>query len=278
MPDALNITPKPFLVHALRTATLLLAFCVLPQSTLAALPTPEQEHPLTATRQRVEALDYRVSGRLTHTDAAGKRTSSKFSIKGHWFPDGLRMLVETTDPAGAVSRVLLHMSVSGHVTIDIAPAGSKAPVPLPFERWTEGLAGSDFSYEDLLDSQFFWKTQEFLPPAECSSRKCFVMKSSPDAAERSHYSFVTSWVDRDIFYPVHVIKTMRGSSQQKEFNYFGFQQNGGVWSATHIEVKIPGARTSSVFVAERGSPKAKLSLKDFDLSSAASKNDRSVSP
>jgi hypothetical protein len=266
MPDA---APKPFptkLLLRLRIAVLPVVFCALLQPALAAPPTAEQEHFLTAARERIEALDYRASGRLTHTDVAGKRINGKFNIKGHWFPDGLRLLVEVTDATEGVSRILLHMTSAGRVTIDVASAGSKTATPLPYERWSEGLLGSDFTYEDLIESQFFWKNQEFLPAADCGSRHCLNFKSTPDPADRSHYSSVTSSVDRDIFYPVHVVKTLRGSGQPKEFNYFGFQQNGGVWSATHIEVKSQGSKASSVLVVERGSPKAKLTLKDFDLS------------
>ena len=271
-----NILAKKHFVHPLQIVVSLVVFCALRQPVLAAAPTPEQEHLLTETRQSVETVDYRVSGRLTHTDASGKRTNNKFSVKGHWFPDGLRLLVESTDPAGGISRALLHMTVSGHVTIDVAQAGSKAATPLPYDRWTEGLLGSDFSYEDLLESQFFWKTQDFLPSADYSSRKCFVVQSTPDAADHSHYSSVTSWVDKDIFYPVHVIKTLRGG-QKKEFNYFGFRQSDGAWAATHLEVKTQGAMESSVFVVERGTGKAKLTLKDFDLTAHSGKQDKSAS-
>jgi len=84
---------------------------------------------------------------------------------------------------------------------------------------------------------------------------------------------VTSWVDRDIFYLVHVVKATP-SGQQKEFNYFGFRQSDGAWSATHLEVRMQGAKESSVFVVERGSSKAKLTLKDFDLTAPAGKQDR----
>ena len=276
MSEPRNIAAKKHLVRPLRIVVSLVVFCAMHKPILAAAPTPEQEHLLTETRQRVETLDYRVSGRLTHTDASGKRTNNKFSVKGHWFPDGLRLLVESTDPAGGISRALLHMTVSGHVTIDVSQAGSKSATPLPYDRWTEGLLGSDFSYEDLLESQFFWKSQDFLPPVDYSSRKCFVVQSTPDAADRSHYSSVTSWVDQDIFYPVHVVKTMRGG-QQKEFNYFGFRQSDGAWSATHLEVKTHGAKESSVFVVERGTGKAKLALKDFDLIAPSGKQDKSVS-
>ena len=267
MPESMNMTATLLASRPLRVL-ILLATCAISKPVLAMPPTPDQDHFLTETRQRVETLDYRVSGRLTHTDAAGKRTNNKFSVKGHWFPDGLRLLVEATDATGGITRVLLHMTVNGRVTIDVVAPGSKVVTPLPFERWTEGLLGSDFSYEDLIDTQFFWKSQEFLAPADYSSRHCLVIKSTSDAADHSHYSSVTSWVDRDIFYPVHEVKTTR-SGQEKDFDFFGFRQSDGVWSATHLEVKMQGAKESSVFVVERGSGKAKLTLKDFDLAAVS---------
>jgi hypothetical protein len=255
-------------VRTLRVALTFLALCPLHQSAIAQA-TPTQENVLAETRHRIQALDYRASGELTRLDGQGHRTTSKFSVKGHWFPDGLRLLVETTGPAATASRVLLHMSVTAHVTIEVLPPGSKVPVALTFDRWNEGILGTDLSYEDLLENQFFWKSQEPLPPESYASHSCFVVKSAADAGDRSHYTSVTSWIDQNMFYPVHVIKTLRGTGQQKEFNYFGFRQSGAAWSATHLEVKMQGAQGSSLFVIQRGSDKARLTLKDFDLGPSA---------
>src|SRR5450631_4399470 len=252
-------------VRTLRGAFTLLALCSLLQPAIAAAAAPpDQDHVLAEIRQRVETLDYRMSGELTRLDGQGHHTTNKFNVKGHWFPDGLRLKVEITDSAGAPSRALLHMSVNGHVTIEVVPPGSKVATALPFERWNEGLLGTDFSYEDLLENQFFWKSQEFRAPESYGSYTCFVVKSAADAGDRSHYSSVTSWIDHDMFYPVHVMKTLRSTGQQKEFNYFGFRRSSGAWSATHLEVKMQGGHGSSLFVIERGSDKAKLGLKDFE--------------
>jgi hypothetical protein len=253
-------------VRRLRVVLTLLALCS--QRPAIAAP-PNQDNVLAENQRRIETLDYRGSGELTRLDGQGHRTTGKFSIKGHWFPDGLRLLVETNGLAGASSRVLLHMSVNGHVTIEVLPPGSKVPVALPFEHWNDGVLSTDLSYEDLLENQFFWKSQESLAPEVYASHSCFVVKSAPDAGGRSHYSSVTSWIDHDMFYPVHVIKTIRGIGQQKEFNYFGFRRSGTAWSATHLEVKMQGGQGSSLFVIERGSDKARLTLKDFDLGPSA---------
>jgi hypothetical protein len=239
--------------------------CSLLQTAIAAPLTSEQKHVLAETRRQVQNLDYRVSGKLTRLDGQGHRTSNTFSVKGHWFSDGLRLLVEIKDFAGAPSQVLLHMSVNGQVTIEVVSQESKVVTTLPFEHWNDGLSGTDFSYEDLLESQFFWKSQEFLAPETYGSYRCFVVKSTAEAGDRSHYSSVTSWIDRDMFSPVHVLKTIRSNGQQKEFKYFGFRRFGRGWSATHLEVKIPGSHGSSLFVIEHGSDKANLALKDFQL-------------
>jgi len=221
---------------------------------------------LTGSRQRIEKLDYRVTGRLTRVEGNGKRTSYKFAAKAHWFPDGLRLLCEISGPASEKTSLLLHMSVSGHVTIEAVLPGEKAASVLPFERWNDPLVGTDFSYEDMVESQFFWKNQELLAPEKYGARDCVVLKSMPGPQDRSHYDSVTSCIDRNILFPVHLVKTLHGTGQQKEFVYYGLRQVDGAWSASQVEAKLPGKPGSSMLVIEAGSGKAKLGLKDFDIS------------
>jgi Outer membrane lipoprotein-sorting protein len=231
-----------------------------------AAANPDLETVLTGSRQRIEKLDYRATGHLTRVEADGKRTSYKFVGKAHWFPDGLRLLCEISGPGAEEKTVLLlHMSVSGHVTIEAMLPGQKAASVLPFERWNDPLVGTDFSYEDMVESQFFWKNQELLAPEKYGARDCFVLKSTPGSQDRTHDDSVTSWIDRSILFPVHVVKTLHGTGQQKEFIYYGLRQNGGVWSASQVEAKVQGKPGSSILAIEGGSGKANLGRKDFDL-------------
>ncbi len=226
---------------------------------------PDLETVLTASRQRIEKLDYRATGRLTRVEGNGKRASYKFVAKVHWFPDGLRLLCEISGPGSEKTSLLMHMSATGHVTIEAVLPGEKAASVLPFERWNDSLVGTDFSYEDMVESQFFWKNQELLAPEKYGARDCFVLKSTPDSQNRTYYGSVTSWIDRGILFPVHVVKTLRGTGQQKEFIYYGLRQVGGVWSATQVEAKLQGKPGSSILVIEGGSAKAHLGRKDFDI-------------
>src|ERR1700726_2895483 len=225
-------------------ALLVLLSLVHPSRALAA--NPDLETVLTGSRQRIEKVDYRVTGRLTRVEDNGKRTNYKFVAKAHWFPDGLRVLCEISGPGSEKTSVLLHMTVSGHLTIEAALPGEKAASVLPFERWNDPLVGTDFSYEDMVESQFFWKKQELLAPEKYGARDCFVLKSTSGSQDRTYYDSVTSWIDRSILYPVHVVKTLRGTGQKKEFIYYGLRQIGGAWSASQVEAKLqgkPGSRS-----------------------------------
>jgi hypothetical protein len=165
------------------------------------------------------------------------------------------------------------MSVSGHVTIEAVLPGEKAASVLPFERWNDPIVGTDFSYEDMLESQFFWKNQELLAPEKYGARDCFVLKSKPGAQDRTYYDSVTSWIDRSILFPVHVVKTLRETGQQKEFIYYGLRQVAGAWSANQVEAKVQGTPGSSILVVEGGSGKANLGRKDFDISQSSAQGE-----
>jgi len=223
---------------------------------------PDKDAVLAKTRERIEATDFRATGRLVKVGGDGQRTSYKLAMKGHWFPDGLRVMFEVTDPVASRIKALLHMSANGHATIEVAKSGAAASA-LPFERWNEGLLGTDFNYEDILEAQYFWKGQELLPAAKCGARDCVNLKSVPGADDRSHYSSVVSSIDRSIFFPVLVVKTVKGTEARKEFSSEGLRQTSGVWSASQVEVKVTGKLGSSLLIIERGSAKARLGPKDF---------------
>jgi hypothetical protein len=253
----------------IQASAILLVLMLLVHPSRAFAADSDLETVLTASRQRIQKLDYRVTGRLTRVEGDGTRTNYKFVGKAHWFPDGLRMLSEISGPGSAKTTLLLHMSASGHVTIEAILPGQKTSSVLPFEHWNDPVVGTDFSYEDLIESQFFWKNQQFLPPAKYGARDCFVLKSTSGPQDQTHYGSITTWIDRSILFPVHEVKTLRGTGQQKEFIYYALRQVRGDWSASQVEAKLQDKPGSSIMVIEGGSPKANLSRKDFDLTQSS---------
>lgn len=259
--------------RTIRAAIVLLVLWSLLHPPRVFAANPDLDTALTGSRQRIEKLDYRLNGRLTRVEADGKRTNYKFAAKAHWFPDGLRLLCEISGPGAEKTKLLAHVSPNGHVTIEGVLPGQKAASSLPFERWNDSLVGTDFSYEDMVENQFFWKNQQLLAPEKYGARDCFVLKSAPGSQDRTHYDSVTSWIDRRILFPVHEVKTLRGSGQQKEFIYYDLRQVGGAWSASRVEATQQGKPGSSILVVETGSAKAKLTLKDFDLSKSSDRTE-----
>jgi Outer membrane lipoprotein-sorting protein len=269
-----NASCASYALGTIRASIALLALLSLAHSTRAFATTPDLETVLTGSRQRIEKLDYRVTGRLTKVDASGKRTSYKFAARAHWFPDGLRLLCEISGPGSEKTTILLHMTVTGRLTIEAMLPGEKAASVVPFEHWNDPLMGTDFSYEDMVESQFFWKKQELLPSQKYGTRDCFVLKSTSGPQDKTYYGSVTSWIDSSIVFPVQVVKTPRGTGQQKEFLYYGLRQNGGAWSASQVEAKLAGKPGSSILVVETGSPKANLGPKDFVIRSSSAQGSK----
>ncbi len=251
---------------------LVLLWLAHPSQTFAA--NADLETVLMGSRQRIEKLDYRATGRLTQVDGGGKRTSYKFVGKAHWFPDGLRLLIEVAGPGSEKTSVLVHMTVTGRLTIEAKLPGEKTASALPLERWNDPLVGTDFSYEDMVESQFFWKGQQLLPSEKCGARDCFVLKSTSGSQDRTNYDSVTTWIDRSILFPVRAVKTLHGTGQQKEFVYYGLRQIGGDWSASQVEAKLQGKPGSSILSIEGGSGKAHLGRKDFDIGQSSAQAEK----
>ncbi len=222
-----------------------------------------------ATQQhRVESADARVSGRLVMVDGAGKRTSYKFSLKMHGFPDGVRLLEEVDTPQPL--RVLVRLEHNGRVTARLAhkDAAGKWQAQAAPAQLTEPLAGGGFVLEDLVDDQFFWKDQSIVSHGPCGPRQCITLKSAPGGADHSQYATVVSSFDEKTSALIHVTKTVRGTGVVKDMTYSNLHQSHGVTAAAQIELKVAGTAGSNLFIIDHGTAKANLTRADFDLGSS----------
>lgn len=218
---------------------------------------------VTASKERVQSADFRATGHLVRVDASGARTSDGITVKAHWFPGVLRVRVDITSPADARAHILLEMHTNAQNVIQIAHPGDKTAATLPFDKWSDGPLGPGFSYEDFMEPQYFWPNQTLLDQTKFGVRDCDLLKSLPGTSDRTHYAEIKSWLDHTIGFPVYVEKTLKGAGGVKEFTSFGLRHDGGVWSATQLEVKMRGKAGSTLLIIDRGTPKANLSLGDF---------------
>jgi hypothetical protein len=219
-------------------------------------------------RARLEAIragtDFRANGRLVRVAASGERQTYRLSMRARWFAGTVKIFCEITDPAPARVRLLLESPAAGPVLIRKGHAGDRQPVTVPFESWGEALLGTAFTYEDLLENHFQWHKQVLAGETRYGARACYLVKSTPEEDDQSHYAAVTSWLDHESLYPVRVEKTLRSSGATKEFLYYGLRQSKGIWSASQIEVKTPGRPGSSLLIVTRGAEKAHVAAGEFD--------------
>lgn len=211
-----------------------------------------------------EATDFTASGRLVRVEAGGARKAYRISMRAKAFDGAISLFCEVTDPAPARVRALLETRARGKSSIHVRHAGDAAPRALLFANWADALLDSNLSYEDLMENHFSWRGQTLLAPVKYGARDCHVLKSVPGPADRSHYASVTSWLDREIYYPVKAEKVLKGSGIVKEFLYYGLRKTKGLWSASQIEVRTKGKPYSTFLIITRGSGKASLTRADFD--------------
>jgi hypothetical protein len=210
-----------------------------------------------------DATDFRATGRLVRVDGEQRR-NYQISMRAKGGAGALKIFCEVTDPAPSRVRLLLEGSPGGRTVVRTGHPGDRAPSDLPYERWGEGLLDTDFSVEDLMENQFLWRNQSLVEETMYGARACFVVKSQPGPADRTNYLAVTSWLDREIYYPVKVEKVVKGSGAVKEFTFYGLRQSKGIWSASQIECKIKGKPGSTLLIISRGSAKARVDESAFD--------------
>jgi hypothetical protein len=230
---------------------------------VASAAAPPLDAVLARLREKRDATDFRASGRLVRVLPSGERKSYQFSMRAHSFPDALRIFCEITEPAAARLRLLLESRPRGESAIRWAHPGEAAARVLPAAQWGESLLDTAFTYEDLAESHFLWARQALTGEQSYGARRCYVIRSEPGPGDASHYSSVTSWVDKSTLHPVRVLKTLRATGASKEFIYYGLRQVKGIWSASQVECRFTGQSGSSLLIINRGAEKASLDLSGF---------------
>ena len=232
----------------------------------AAIAPALAQAPLDQARHRIQASDYRATGRLVQVNGA-TRTTYRFSTRGHWFPDGLHVQYDFTLPTGGTERVLYHLHPDGRLEVESLHQGAKAPVHVTAEQQAEPLLNSGLAYEDLVEAQFFWPSQAPGAPSTAGERPCIQLKSVPAPQQSRRYSAVISCVDPANGLPLLTTKMLR-TGRPVQFTTSGIRDSGGMAIATQIKAQTAGESASTLILIDHGSTKAHLTAADFDLAGA----------
>lgn len=71
---------------------------------------------------------------------------------------------------------------------------------------SEGLFGSDLSYEDAIDNFFAWSNQAIVGSEAIGRANCQILESKPGKGQRSSYASVRTWLDTRRMVPLRIEK------------------------------------------------------------------------
>jgi hypothetical protein len=205
------------------------------------------------------ASDFKATGRIVQIEGLQRKTY-QFSMRAKTISGVFKLFCEITDPAPSRIRLLLQSFPDGHSLVRAAHVSDHVPSDLSPEQ---DLLGTNFSLEDLFESQFMWKNQKLLEESMYGTRPSVVLKSQPSPSDKTTYSSVTSWLDKNIYYPLKEEKVIKASGATKEYIFYGLRESQSVWSATQIECKTKGKPGSTLLIISRGSEKAHLDESAF---------------
>jgi hypothetical protein len=213
-----------------------------------------------------KGTDFFAEGRLVSVNNPEQRITYRLSLKGKSFGGTVKLLFEVTDPIPSRLKLLIESPPAGMPKVRLARALDRTVEELTSESLGAAFLGSVLNFEDLLDAHFSWSRQTLLREEKCAGKDCYVIRSQPGPDTPSHYSAVTSWIDKKVYLPICVEKDVKASESVKVFLYSGIRESKGVWGARQVEVRIKGERRVTLLIMTRGSGKANLSERDFDPS------------
>jgi len=211
-----------------------------------------------------KGADFFAQGRLVCVNNPEQRITYRLSLKGKSFGGTVKLLCEVTDPIPSRLKLLIESPPAGMPKIRLAGALDRKVKELTSESLGAAFLGSDLNFEDLLDAHFSWSSQTLLREEKYTGKDCYVIRSQPGPNTPSHYSAVTSWIDKKVYLPICVEKDVKASKSVKVFLYSGIRESEGVWGARQVEVRIKGERRVTLLIMTRGSGKANLTERNFD--------------
>jgi hypothetical protein len=73
-------------------------------------------------------------------------------------------------------------------------------------QMSEGLFGSDLSYQDAVENVYAWKDQAIVGSEVINGVNCQILQSKPDNSSLSTYAKVRSWIDPRRLVPLRIDK------------------------------------------------------------------------
>ena len=136
--------------------------------------------------------------------------------------------------------VLLHRSGNKFSATSFKPPDTLKQ--LGAAEMNQALLGTDLSYEDIIDSPFFWSQQAIVGTQDIGKFACQILESKPGKGHASSYASVKTWIDPNRMVPLQIEKYDSSGKVVRRINVTRILLDGG--DSLPADLEISGSRGS----------------------------------
>ena len=253
-------------MHRLARAGLALAL-LLDRGAAAAAEAPPPADFTACVERNVPEPDHVRGVRITARDRAGAKRIIVLKLQGRRSAEGRRqLLVRFGQPADVAGVSLLVLEQEGESEVYLASPELPEPRKITANDRSQGIVGTDLSYEDLEWIQGFRtpRSSKRLPDDRVGKREVYVVEATP---ERSSYARVLAQIDKKSCLPLRLQFFEPGGRLRKEITADPsfLQQHGEVWVAHAVLIRDMRDGTSTHFMVDTHEQDLLLPEGTFDV-------------
>jgi outer membrane lipoprotein-sorting protein len=218
-------------------AAICLSFVALPISALAAESASDLAAALRAKQEGSTFVRVRMQ--------LGSGENFQLQIKSRVSRDTSDIVYQMLFPKERKGEaVLLHRSGGRFTgTLFIPPNAVRSIVS---GQINQPLFGSDLSYEDIIESPYWWSQQAIVGTEVIDNTPCQILESKPGKGHNSSYSSVKTWVDPRRFVPLRIEKYGASGKLVRRINTTRIVLDGGDSIPANLSVQGPRGTTTEI--------------------------------
>jgi len=234
----------------LGASSLSLLFCV--SCVLPSLGQTDAKAIMAGVYQQDTSRDAKLRATLDVTDKDGHTVRKKFVLSRVGSFGNGKTLVRFTDPQELRGVTLLSINEPGLPDRQwiYTPATERVRSVAPRDR-SERFAGSDFTYEDIVEHELDDFTYQSLPVEDnIDNHKTFKILATPVAPDRSQYKFIYYWVAQDVPCILHAEMYDQDGRKVRTMHASGLRKEAGIWGPRRTEMRSLVEGTKSVLTID----------------------------
>ncbi len=202
--------------------------------------------------QQDTSRDATLRATLEVTDKSGQSVRKRFTLSRLGSFGNGKAVVRFTDPLELRGVALLFVNQPNEPPQQwiYTPSTERVRSIPPRER-SERFAGSDFTYEDIVEHSIEDFTYQTLPVEDIIENHPTVkIMATPVAPDRSQYKYIYYWVAKDVPCILHAEMYDQDGKKIRELHASGLRKVSGIWGPRKVQMRLLLEDTKSVLTID----------------------------